>query len=110
MLEWPVASHPGVAWEEPTSEWFPPNATPVIRGVQPSAGPLPGLDHQLVRDVRRDVAEQLAVHLQAEPLPDPQTRRELGRALVADVLARHAVQGVHAGQPPRSVDEEYQLA
>ena len=112
-----MASHSGIAWEEPTSEWFPPNATPVIRGVQPSpngsvrqAGPLPGLDHQLVRDVRREVAEQLAVRLQAEPLPDPQTRRELGRALVADVLARHAVQGVHAGQPPRSVGEEYQLA
>lgn len=68
------------------------------------------LDHELVRDVRREVAEQLAARLQVEPLTDPQARRELGRSLLAEVLASRAVQRVHAGQPPWGVEEEFRLA
>ncbi len=76
--------------------------------------PLPGtaaeVDHDLVRLVRREVAEQLAARLQAEPTTDPQARRELGRALLADVLAVRGAQRVREGQPPWSVEEEFGLA
>ena len=68
------------------------------------------LDHQLVREVRREVAEQLAARLQAEPVSDSRARRELGRSLLAEVVSRRAIQRVHAGQPPWSVEEEFRLA
>lgn len=111
-----MASQPRLAWEQPVDGW--PGVAAQPDGVVPlngetlrsPAGATSDLDHQLVRDIRRDVAEQLAIRLQAEPLADPHSRRELGRALLADVLATRAAQRVHAGRPPWSVEEEYRLA
>lgn len=80
-----------------------------VAGPQASGATEP-LDHQFVRDVQREVAEQLAASLQGEPLPDPQARRELGRSLLAGVLSSHAVERVHAGERPWTIEEEFRLA
>lgn len=105
-----------LAREEPARAWSV-DGLPGLHHIGPAtvgqvqhAVPRQVIDHGLVREVRREVAERLAARLQAEPVPDPPARRELARALVADVLARLAVEGVHAGEPPRGVAEEYQLA
>jgi Flp pilus assembly CpaF family ATPase len=63
-----------------------------------------------VRAIRRDVADRLAARLQVEPIHDPETRRHLGRALLADVLTERATAQVRAGQPGPSVEEEHVLA
>jgi len=102
-----VASQTPLAWDEPANGWA---SEAELRLTSPAVVPATDVDHQLVREVRREVAEQLAARLQAEPLPDPQARRELGRALLADVLAGRSVQRVHDGQQPWTVDEEYTLA
>ena len=102
-----VASQTPLAWDEPANGWA---SEAELRLTSPAVAPATDVDHQLVREVRREVAEQLAARLQAEPLPDPQARRELGRALLADVLAGRSVQRVHDGQQPWTVDEEYTLA
>jgi pilus assembly protein CpaF len=100
-----VVSPTRLAWEDPTSGWSP-EPEPDLR-LTPTAVPI---DHQLVREVRREVAEQLAARLQAEAMPDQQARREFGRALLAEVLASRSVQRVLDGQQPWSVDEEFGLA
>lgn len=71
---------------------------------------VPVVDHDLVRELRREVAEALAARLQAEPMPDPAARRELTRSLLADALAARAVDRLHAGEPAWEVAEEYALA
>jgi len=63
-----------------------------------------------VRAIRRDVADRLAARLQAEPINDPETRRHLGRALLADVLTERATAQVRAGRPGPTVEEEHILA
>ena len=70
----------------------------------------PAVDHDLVRELRREVAEALASRLQAEPMPDPAARRELTRSLLADALSARAVDRLHAGEPAWEVAEEYALA
>ena len=102
-----MASQTPLAWDEPTNGWASEVELPLT---SPAVVPATDIDHQLVREVRREVAEQLAARLQAEPLPDPQARRELGRALLTDVLAGGSVQRVHDGKQPWTVDEEYALA
>lgn len=100
-----MSSQAPLAWDEATSA----RRREPEPDLRPSA-PVAEIDHRLVRDVRREVAEQLAARLQIESLPDTQARRELGRALLADVLAARSVQRVLAGQPPWTVEEEYSLA
>ncbi|MBI1376783.1 MAG: CpaF family protein [Frankiales bacterium] len=70
----------------------------------------PAVDHDLVRRLRREVAEQLAAHLQAEPVADAQARRELTRSLLADTLTTHARGRLQAGEPAWDVETEYALA
>ncbi|MFZ0323694.1 MAG: ATPase, T2SS/T4P/T4SS family, partial [Actinomycetes bacterium] len=69
-----------------------------------------GIDHALVRDTRRQVAEQLAAALQAEPLTDASARRELCRSLLAEHLVTQARERVRAGFDAWTVEEEYALA
>jgi Flp pilus assembly CpaF family ATPase len=47
--------------------------------------------------------------LQVEAVPDAAGRRELGRALLADLLAERSLARVRAGQPPMPVAEELVL-
>jgi Flp pilus assembly CpaF family ATPase len=77
-------------------------------GLEAPAAPV--LDHELVSSVRDEVAERLATRLQANPVGELGLRRELARALTADVLAARAVQRVHAGLPGWSTAEEYAVA
>jgi pilus assembly protein CpaF len=80
------------------------------RLVDERAEDIDAVDHALVRDARRVVAEQLAARLQTEPIGDPQARRELCRSMLADVLAERARERIRAGLAPWSVEEEYALA
>ncbi len=78
--------------------------------VAAAAAPPVVLDHAIVADIRREVADALAVRLRTAPVHDPRARRELARALLAEVLAGRARARVHAGQRPWGVDEEFALA
>lgn len=98
-----MVSQVPLAWEEALGSW---PAEPELR-LRPTAVEL---DHQLVKALRAEVAEQLAARLQAEPTPDYQARRELGRALLAEVLARRTGQRVRDGEQPWTVEEEFRLA
>ena len=77
---------------------------------EPEVGAVGGLDHGLVREVRREVAEQLAARLQVDPVSDATARRELCRSLLAEVLSARTRDRVHAGEPQWSVEQEYALA
>ena len=68
------------------------------------------VDHGVVREIRRQVAERLAARLQATPGLPVEARRELGRSLVAQVLEERARQRAHAGEPVMGAAEEYALA
>src|SRR3954454_9741261 len=95
-----------------------PAATPVpVPGYATAGGgghPAPGdrasLDHGLVRELRRQVAERLAARLQATPDLPVDARRELGRSLVAQVLEARARERARAGEPHPGAAEEYALA
>ena len=83
-----------------TPEWPAPQAPP-----EPAS-----VDHAVVRDTRRQIAEQLAARLQAEPIADAAARRELCRSLLAELLTTQARERVRAGLDARTVEEEYALA
>ena len=100
-----MVSQSPLAWDDPVSRWSG-QPEPELQ-LTPAAE---DVDHHLVRAVRREVAEQLAARLQIEATPDPQARRELGRALLADVLASRSVQRVLDGQQPWTVEDEFALA
>ena len=63
-----------------------------------------------MRDTRRQIAEQLAAALQAEPITDASARRELCRSLLAELLITQARERVRAGLDAWTVEEEYALA
>ena len=92
----------------------PVSVGPVAIGWPPSqiesSDPSPVLDHSVVRQTRRLIAERLAVSLQSEPVTDPAARRELCRSLLADLLAARARERVQGGLEPASLDEEHALA
>lgn len=67
-------------------------------------------DPLLVREIRSELADLLAARLQVEPASDHQARRELGRALLAEVLSRRAHDRVHCGHQPWTVEEEFGIA
>ena len=94
--------------------WAPtlPDAStvPDVSTLAAPGGVIPGVDHALVRQVRAEVAELLATRLQKVPVTDPAQRRELARALLADVLSARVRDRVRAGQAPWSVDAEFALA
>ena len=69
-----------------------------------------GVDHQLVRDLRREVSDRLAIRLQQEPLADVAGRRALARSLLAEVLAERSRAGVMVGELAWTLDEELALA
>jgi Flp pilus assembly CpaF family ATPase len=69
-----------------------------------------GVDHSLVTAVRDSVTELLATRLQASPVSDPAVRRELARALAADVLATRSVQRAHAGLPAWTASQEFAIS
>ena len=83
-----------------TPEWPAPQAPP-----EPAS-----VDHAVVRDTRRQIAEQLAARLQAEPIADAAARRELCRSLLAALPTTQARERVRAGLDARTVEEEYALA
>jgi pilus assembly protein CpaF len=68
-----------------------------------------GVDHAVVREVRRVVAERLAARLQQAPDLSTDARKELGRSLLADVLAEQARLRAREGAPAQSVEEEFAL-
>jgi Flp pilus assembly CpaF family ATPase len=68
------------------------------------------VDPVLVREVRRAVAEELAVHLQGEQVHDAGARRELARALLAAQLADRARARVRSGDDPWPVEQEMAIA
>jgi len=78
----------------------------------PAADPGAGLsvDHGLVRELRREVAERLAARLQTDPLTDTAARQELCRSLLADLLTARSRDAARAGAPGWSVEEEFALA
>jgi hypothetical protein len=69
-----------------------------------------GVDHSIVRLVRDAVTELLATRLQASPVSDPAVRRELARALTADVLATRSVQRAHAGLSAWTASQEFAIS
>ncbi len=99
----------GVVNGFPTLGRAPAHRT-VLPQVEPATPPRATVDHTVVRQVRRAVAEQLAGRLQLEPDLDRQARREMGRALLADVLTDRARERVQLGLPGWNVEEEYALA
>ena len=91
---------PAVAWgiEEFDEGWSAP---------QPAVDVV---DHALVREIRRHVAEALAARLATEPVTDPIAQRELCRSLLTDVVEAQARDRVHAGFAPWTVDQEFAVA
>ncbi len=88
-----------------------PAALPVgFTGGTARSAPGDAVSHVLVREIRRLVAEGLAVRLQAEPVRSAAARRELARALLADELTARARARTRAGEPAWSAGEEYQVA
>ena len=77
---------------------------------EPARDIRPSVDHGVVREIRRQVAERLAARLQATPGLPVEARRELGRSLVAQVLEERARQRARAGEPAVDAAEEYALA
>ncbi|MCU1493405.1 MAG: Flp pilus assembly protein ATPase CpaF [Acidimicrobiaceae bacterium] len=73
-----------------------------IRAAQP--------DHSLVRTIRAELAELLAARLQTVPIDDQAGRRELGRALLAQLLERESLARIQQGHCPWTVEEEFALA
>src|SRR4051812_3037860 len=71
---------------------------PADRREEPARDVRPSVDHGMVREIRRQVAERLAARLQETPRLPVEARRELGRSLVARVLEERARQRAHAGE------------
>ena len=69
-----------------------------------------GVDHDLVRELREQVARRLAPQLQASPALDAGTRRELCRSLLAEALATRAREPRRAGLAAWDVETEFALA
>ena len=67
-------------------------------------------DHALVRTLRAELAELLAARLQTDPISDLAGRRELGRALLSQLLERESLARLQRGHRPWSVPEEFALA
>jgi pilus assembly protein CpaF len=91
-----VSSPTPLAWIDAGPAW---NVEPADRHAK--------VDLAVVRDMRRQVADQLAARLQTQPVADQGARRELGRALLADVLMATARERVQDGEPAWTVDEEF---
>lgn len=78
--------------------------------VGPGGRALPEVDHSVVADVRAEVSDLLALRLKQAPVSDAGARRELARALLADVLVARSRERILGGDHPWSVDQEYGLA
>ncbi|MEO6821365.1 MAG: CpaF/VirB11 family protein [Candidatus Nanopelagicales bacterium] len=91
-------------------EWFvevePDDRPLAVDAVEPSIE----VDHAMVTAVRDAVTERLATRLQASPVSDLAVRRELARALTADVLANRSVQRAHAGLPAWTESQEFAIS
>ena len=73
------------------------------------------MDQQLLRDLRKEVAEALATQRRddaASGLPpmSAEDERQFARAVIARVLERHAAKEIAAGRTPPNVQEEAELA
>lgn len=90
-----------------------PLDSPAMRAWPEPAAPAlesePVVDHALVRDLRRQVAERLAARLAADPVSDPTARQELSRSLLAELLADHGRDLARTGTG-WSVAEEFAVA
>jgi pilus assembly protein CpaF len=75
-----------------------------------TVGPASGIDHGLVRELRRLIAERLSTHLEHSPGLSFIGRQELGRSLVADELSVRARDRIRTGQGPWPVEVEYAIA
>ncbi|MGV8966604.1 MAG: CpaF family protein [Cellulomonas sp.] len=105
----------GYAHLATVSSLFPPAGGPTVIPAVPAreSGVLPGpavVDGALVRELRRVVAEQLAVRLQGDQGHDAGTRRELARSLLTQELAARAQGRVRAGENPWPADHEMAIA
>ncbi len=87
-----------------------PLASPTVTGDADLRRVVPDLDHELVREVRSEVAARLATELQRHPHLNLAARRELGRHLLATELADRARRRVAAGERAWTAAEEFEVA
>src|SRR6478735_4439852 len=73
------------------------------------------MDQQLLRDLRKEVAESLSAQRREDsanglPTMSSEDERQYARAVIARVLEGHAAREIAAGRTPPSVTEESELA
>src|SRR6478672_6984593 len=73
------------------------------------------MDQQLLRDLRKEVAESLSAQRREDsanglPTMSSEDERQFARAVIARVLEAHAAREIAAGRTPPSVTEESELA
>src|SRR3954453_23653186 len=73
------------------------------------------MDQQLLRDLRKEVAESLSTQRREDdanglPTMSAEDERQFARAVIARVLEAHAGREIAAGRTPPSVTEEAELA
>jgi pilus assembly protein CpaF len=94
-----MSSAPSIStWDDRGPTW--------LVGVEPE----PTIDLEMVRELRRRVAEDLAASLHRQPVADHASRRELGRALLSDLVDVKARERVEHGAQAWSVEEEYAIS
>ena len=71
---------------------------------------MPAPDPSLVREIRSELADALAARLRTEQIPDHHARRELARALLADILAGRSLTEARQGRHHDTVEQEFALA
>lgn len=104
------AALPRLVDDRSLSHGFAVRAAAVGPAQDDDAAGTPGLDHTLVREIRREVSDRLAVALHAEPVTDPGVRRAWARSILSTVLQERARARVLGGEPAWSVGEELAVA
>lgn len=106
----------GQAWDIPGADDEDPQPTEQRSTADPAgwlqvrwADGIEGVDHGVVREVRRQAAEELAARLRAAPVSDPGARRELGRSVIAKILAARTEQSLRSGGSGVSLTQELAL-
>lgn len=77
---------------------------------EPFVDAAPVVDLEVVRRLRNHLADDLAARLHNEPVPDHASRRELGRALLVELITGEARDRVQSGLPPWTVEDEFALS
>ncbi len=104
--------------QPPPGQSAPPQpAAPIFRS-RPTipdgrpAGPTPGsgIDWKQVSYFRSQASDQLTAAIGDERGMDRETERELGRAMIEELLQSAAADRLHDGEPPWSLDEQNAMA